>query len=61
MMKCRYSVYSIFILDDDRRLITRHWWRWTATLWACDLARLWKGLYCFEVVDDHNSTSLEVR
>ncbi|AVH90001.1 hypothetical protein AL480_03805 [Stenotrophomonas maltophilia] len=60
-MRRRYSVYSIFILDGDRRLITRHWWRWTATLWACDLARIWKGIYVFDVVEDSDSSSLEVK
>ncbi|HFF3032681.1 TPA: hypothetical protein ACGCGJ_001195 [Stenotrophomonas maltophilia] len=50
-MKKRYSVYSVFLLDGDRRLISRHWWRWTATLWACECARHWLA-YAFEVVDE---------
>ncbi|OBU55101.1 hypothetical protein [Stenotrophomonas maltophilia] len=59
-MKKRYSVYSIFLLDGDRRLISRHWWRWTAILWACECARHW-NVYSFEVVDERAGAAERVK
>ncbi|MEX0180043.1 MULTISPECIES: hypothetical protein [unclassified Stenotrophomonas] len=59
-MKKRYSVYSVFLHDGDRRLISRHWWRWMATLWACECARQWRA-YAFEVVDERAGHAEKVK
>lgn len=48
-MKKRYAVYSRFIWNSERRLVSRHYFRWMAVLWAAQLRNWWTGFW-FEVV-----------